>query len=657
MKKELIFVGLAFFLLFFNRDVTLAADAAYNERWTCLERTYTPSDTTVTPISSSDGAAYQKYTHSAVLKTKTNEKPLPNSDTYIVECVQTKPIYDDNSYPVPMAADVKQQIENGLTEVCTTGSTATDMFIYNNDRLALIQKIYARYDNRFPGYLGYHPDGYYQFDFTNKLEPENSRKYFKTDANGDFEKGQFAYVNYITGPNERKFLAYNRTPKEPTDETGGKGALQQADIKFTFGDASKRCVGIAWDPFGIVFDTQTLEPVPGVSVALYVKKLDAFRLVNNADMPGGFIQNPVITKEDGHYSFVVPDGTYKLAVAVGGYTFPTKITTLHPNASVIYSDFYRGEDIIQKGKMVHKDIPIDAPSSPVTQKYQAKLMGLFQTINNQGDTIIDGRVSHPFAKINSYCKKNNGTKGTTNESVQADKDGQFSLVFDPTLCDLDSGETYGLIEVEAINLTGQLTMPSTVSTGHILASYAYNPILNYIEGYAMDNKNIPLSNATVGVYIMGDTNPSFTTKADATGRFVFTSDMLPNSPYELKYKSTSGSIVKTTTTQFIAQNISTIKKDNINLYIQKNSSHTPDLLKAGGTPSSLSYSSQSIKNGGKSMSKSSLSSQTQTKDTQKTQSNETINNIFALIAMLIVVALIGGVTIFLILKKQNSSPI
>jgi len=665
--KHAFFITLFSFLFLASTHVYAAAGDEYNERWTCLAVTRTYEDKNIPAVDQKEWAKFVRWVHSAELSTKptTLDKPLANSNTYIVECLQ---IPTNLNIPAAVRAELTANGGKIPTEVCTTGDSNVDKFIWNNDRFATVIKLFSAYGQNG---IGYEYQGYYKEDLVSKYEPESTNHYVTTNASGDFPMGKFVYASDTwtgTFVVDRKFMAYNRFAKGDGLNVAGAGGQQQGKLEFTFEGANKNCVKIAWDPYGTVFDTQTLEPVPGTAVALYTNQGGVFRLVNDQDVPGGFIQNPMTTKEDGYFSFIVPDGTYKLAVSATGYTFPTTQTTLQSNAHVIYSDFYHGENIVQQGAMVHRDIPVDAPSSNVTQKYAAKLIGLFQSVTPDGNTIIDGRVSHPYARINAYCKKTDGTKGSLNTTLQADKHGQFKLIFNPSKCNENTGEMYAIVEVEAIDLTRSLTVQNLydkiiawilnkkdVQAALVPISYSFDPILNYVEGYAKDSTDTSLPGATVGVYTIGDKNPYRTVKADSTGRFAFNSDQLPKSPYELKYQNTLGASTRVSTTKFIVQNLPTIQKEKIDLYSEKLSpvpTPAPNISQRGTTSESSSNNSSSniIRS---SSDKSSLPT-SKTISSTDMQNNAVKNQIIIMIIIMVLIVGVGGMIALFMLKKQNT---
>ncbi len=207
------------------------------------------------------------------------------------------------------------------------------------------------------------------------------------------------WQDYTPRGTGRKWLALNLI--DPIELEMGRGGQQQGT--FTFEGALSKCVEIHWDPYGIVFDSQSLEPIPGVAISLLKKRDNGqFTLVKGADVVS--IINPLYTQEDGAFSFFVPDGTYKLEASASNFNFPNNPLKLNSNYSKIYSNIYRGEEIVQKGEIEHRDLPLDSKNSPYIAP--VKLMSYFPLLDKGSNTLIlQGRVSHPLTTIKCLCKK------------------------------------------------------------------------------------------------------------------------------------------------------------------------------------------------------------------------------------------------------------
>lgn len=522
-----ILVSLTVLSVFLNvASVTLAQEAEQTKRWFCLEADRSGGHRAKLFIK--DGAA-------------AGEKPLPNNETIIVECIAT---------------------DGG--QKCTTGNGTLDQQLYGGSQM---------------GGLGYDFQGLFAEDGTTPVSnpiPGNPT-------------GTFAPVIWQDATDrshERKWLGLNLVDPKPDIEMG-QGGEQLGTFDFEF--ALKKCVNIAWDPYGRIFDSQNLEPVAGASVTLLKKRDDGiFTYVNPAnpdDVPGGALINPTTTLEDGAFSFVVPDGTYKLSVQKAGYDFPSA-STLNTNYLRVYSDIYPGQtgvEIVQAGSLQHRDIPLDAQASSLSSP--AKIMEYIYESDKLGGATITGRVSHPLAAVNLYSvvpDANNPevkTRYRLINTATADKLGRFSVTVDQSLFDLDAGETFGEVEVTAADLTlaGRtrslvekvISFVKKIMIKEVEAAAStiqLDPIPSYLEGYAYDSKGNPIPNAKVSVVLNFTTKPYYQTVADANGFFKVHSDYMPFQPYKLTYSSPQSGTISVSTAKFLTDNKAFIAENKIEAF-------------------------------------------------------------------------------------------
>jgi len=564
--------------------------------------------------------------HKAWLTTDPLIKPLPNTDTYIIECIAT---------------------DKG--QICTTGTAATDAVVYGQDNVALLaQSVNYQYEGLFS-----------QDGVTPRTNPIKSAN---TGEIGPLIWGDSTPVAY-----SRKWLAlnYGQTPNDAF--RGSQGAVQQGTIDFDFATAEKDCLSIAWDPYGRVFDSQSLEPVPGTTVTLMIKRADGnFTPVTVNDIVGGDIVNPQTTLEDGMFSFVVPDGTYKLTVAGNGLTFPvTDINQLHTNYRLIYSDIYpaiTGDEIQQAGSIQHRDIPAVAATP---NNGRPTLMSYFyevKQINKKG--VVQGTVSHPFTKIIAYSVKPSATNSSTTvryrqiAETQANKLGRFKLEFDQST--FETNEIFGELDLAKVDLTllaekdndlinkflsylNKIIYKVNAESGSA-TTIKFDPILVYIEGYAYNQSGQVIPNADVEVYLKFSSKPYYQTNADATGYFKISSDNLPTMPYELRYKISGGTISNISTAKFVNQNQKFLKEKNIDLFSFKNqqgktidsSSISPTLTKKGNNDLGNNNQQKINQSGNQAIG--------------KTQSNNIVLLIGILFFLLVIVIIVLG--IYLLKKKQ-----
>lgn len=473
--------------------------------------------------------------HSANVSVDPEAKLLANSETYVFECLPNSE--------------------------CTSGNTNLDQQVFGRDNLQALNSQY--------GYI---------FEESTLLSNP-----LMSDGGGNIPT--FTWQSSTPESHARRWMALNYFVPLPDDLGTGEEKTQQIGT-FSFENVLNQsdCISLSWDPYGRVFNSKTLEPVNNASVTLLKKRENGvFTMMTPADLLGGNILNPQTTKEDGGFSFVVPDGTYKLTVSQSNYVFPEEIANLQSNYLKIYSDIYpdqTGQEIVQQGVVQHRDIPLKQVSAGL--ETSAKLMEYFYDLNKPTSTvIIKGRVSHPFAKIKAYSLKpdpvsqeNVRYRLLTENPVSADKLGNFVLRIDQS--QFEPTESFGEIVVEKINLT----QPSLVekitkwllgfigkvnAQTMIASSIRLEPILNYLEGYAYDTQGKVIPNATVGIVLNFSNKPSYQVKADENGYYKVASEFLPSMPYRITYTTTAGQVIKTSTSKFIAQNSDSITASDIKI--------------------------------------------------------------------------------------------
>lgn len=541
--RNLLFVSgilsLFLFVFLFFGQATFAQDAALSQRWVCLNA--------VQCSKSGAGCSGKGVLVHRALLTTGDVKVLPNVDTYIFECVATS-----------------------QGQVCTTGNPTADAAVFGstNSPLHTLQTT-SKY--KFEGLYG-------QDGVSTVANPTQT-------SNGVLGPLEWQSASVDTA---RKFVAMNYFNPN-TALQGNAGGQQQGT--FDFDTAQKNCVSIHWDPFGRVFDSQSFEPVSGAAVTLYKQQADGqFTVLSPSDVVGSAITNPYYTLDDGEFNFVVPDGTYRLDVAKDGYIFASQIAQTRGFGPRMYSDIYpakTGQDIVQKGAIVHRDIPIDSKTVPTSNRIS--MMEYFYEINKlTGQLVIDGRASQPYAIAKAYAVSLNlpSTPSATPVSqlpislgsVTAGADGRFHLSI--PVQQIPEGYTFGTLQLIKGNLLSlahpktildmvwnkiaQLIIPDTYAQQDT-TTISFNPIPNYLEGFAYDNQGHTLPGATVGVYLSFSDKPYVTVTADKTGYFRIGSEKLPNMPYSLRYTLPSGTSISLSTTAFTKENAQYFEKNNINL--------------------------------------------------------------------------------------------
>lgn len=531
--RKIFISGILFSLIFLLTAPYSFGAVQLSQRWVCLNAVR--CDFAGAGCSNGDS-------HKVKLTVKQDVKPLSNAQTYIVECLATT---------------------NG--QVCSAGNA--NQTVYGGGNTAALANI------------GYQFQGMFQTDGTTTVTNP-------VQSNNAGVIGPYEWRSYTPGNISRKFLALNYFDPSRT-QIGNVGGQQQGT--FDFDAASKNCVSINWDPYGRVFDSQTLEPIPNAQVTLLKKQGTSFVIMQTSDVMGGDLINPQTTKEDGGFSFVVPDNIYKLSILRTEYTFPNAVVKLNPNYTRVYSDIYRGEEINQQGRIQHRDVPLDHTGAGKTYPL---VTNFFYETNRLGTGIIDGQTSHPFAMIKAYSVKiDPATAGQAEprrtrhkllQTLRADKNGKFNLEIDQS--NFEPTEIFGELEVQKTDLT-QYTSSSKISDK--IVSYAqkilsllqvhaqesttikFDPIPAYLEGYSYGPNGQVQSRMDVGVYVNFSNNPYYQTQSDENGYFKISSEFLPNMPYKLKYTSPSVTASNVSTSKFVAQNAKFIASNKIQINTYK----------------------------------------------------------------------------------------
>lgn len=533
MRRYFYGVLLTLLLSFLAVSTASAQGASLSQRWMCLDVKYCTDP-------SAGCAGVGTLPHRAKIANKSGVAAVSNADTYIVECFSV-----------------------GTDITCTTGNVAADTKVFGQNNVA---KLATAIDYKFEG----------MFKTDGQTAVANPTK---SDAIGTIGPVEWQSQSVYTA---RKFLAVNFFSGENA-MPGAAGGQQQGTLEFEV--AKSDCEAVNWDPFGRVFDSQTLEPIKGATVTLMRKDGSTYKAVSNADFGGAStIINPQSTLADGLFSFVVPDATYKLQVSAGGYTYPlTSLSSLNSAYSRIYKDIYpaqTGEDIVQKGKIQHRDIPVVATGTH--QDTPVALMDHFTYIDKvSGEYVVEGRVSHPFAKVNVWSDKvGYGTAANPHfriaATAKADAGGTFQVRVDQSAFEV--GESVSEIEVIKQPLTtGSLSwvdrvmglFVKDVEAAATRQTVAIQPIPNYLEGIAYDRNGTVIPNAEVSVYAVGSKVPYHTVTADAKGMFKISSEYLPFMPYTIEYTSANGTTTQVSTSTYMTQNAEYHKANNVDSNVLK----------------------------------------------------------------------------------------
>ena len=539
-------------------------------------------------------------------------KAVGGSPTYVLECLAL-----------------------GGENICTSGNSQIDVQLFGVDNL---NKLIARDGYQFQGF----------FDANNN--PISNP--VQSDALGNF--GPVEWMSITKTNSTHKFMILNYFYSEAPDapQVGGQ---QQATLDFTV--LSEDCVTYTWDPYGRVFDADTLEPLKGMSVELQTKAADGALARYRSQL--GTVINPQTTKTIGMFSFVVEDGSYNLKVTdpSGAYTFPVdQISALNAGYASIYKDIYpaqTGLDIVQAGKILHRDIPLKLTAGRTPQVNPVEFSSLQTSVRKgTGTYVAEGIVSHPFSVVNVWTQKSAaGTAPATRYrmvgTTKADREGNFKVSVNQDL--FEAGED--VFEVEAVKAS-VAGMPATqgasiwqkivsifvksveaqTQTGATTSTMKVEPIPNYLQGYAYNSAGVVIPNATVGVYLSFSNKPAHTVKADANGLFKISSEYLPSMEYSLRYTSPTGAVTNATTSTFVKQNAAYLAKEGVSITEYKDSKGNP----APQPTSAVAPTDQ------------------QAVDQQAAAQNKGNNNLIVAIVLLVLMVIVSIILGMYLLKKSKA---
>lgn len=365
-------------------------------------------------------------------------------------------------------------------------------------------------------------------------------------------------------------------------EVGSAGGQQFATLTSNTG-----CTLIK-DPYGRVFDTHTLEPLKDTKVTLQ-KKLQngSYKTVTSEDISAiagiKTILNPQMTKDDGFFSFFVPNGTYKLVAERKGYSMQKTQTSVNEAATQMYANIYDGGDIVQKDEMIHTDIPLQPANKKVSEDYArdnpVTLTNYVQSLDKETNMYhISGYTSHPLSTVHLYSQVPNDVSNAMLKkhrkvaSVQTDMWGRFEMHID--MRNLKKHEVIG--ELELVKYQVSFNRGFSGSVEHFFStllektgisapvqagassSVSVAPILPAVSGFAYSATGKVLPNTQVEVMTPYATNPVYSTTSDANGFFEIPDGSVPPVEYWLRYGSNTARTEVVATNRFFAQNTESV---------------------------------------------------------------------------------------------------
>ncbi|MFC1838222.1 hypothetical protein ACFL1N_01480 [Thermodesulfobacteriota bacterium] len=212
-------------------------------------------------------------------------------------------------------------------------------------------------------------------DFDQNMDPaaaENVNVILASTGNDDSEAVLLAETETNTGVFRNCITS---TGDITTENDGFISLSEDSSITVTYTDlldASSVSLDAALiDPFGIIFDSITGDPVSGTTVILIDTSTNQPADLSASATGLSYDQDStVITGEDGEYAFrLVPPGSYYLSVEPGtGYTFPSAVSDTDLPDGFVIGTGSRGEifTLSPGDPPLNLDIPVDPPPGNIT---------------------------------------------------------------------------------------------------------------------------------------------------------------------------------------------------------------------------------------------------------------------------------------------------
>jgi hypothetical protein len=361
------------------------------------------------------------------------------------------------------------------------------------------------------------------------------------------------------------------------------------------GGTQQSCTFVAWDPFGRVFDSVSLEPIPNIKVTL----------IDNATKKPAvmlFEKNNDITLVDGLFNILVEkEGMYQLSLDLLATHQFIANPTLNSNYSKIYYDLYHPGNIFEekKGIPTHHDIPLQPIGNPYIAP-KVEIMKIETAINMSASTLYKGRVSHPFAKVcltGEITKKEYGCVGNS------DKFGIYQIILSNENIPLDEKLIPVGIKVDLNSVSITQKIQQSIKIDSLVGENpeekniipGYEPIFSHVEGFAYDEKGTVIPKAKIDVILKTNNKIVYTTYTDDRGFFTIYSKNLPIFEYYLQIiPPGSKEAIHQTTSQFAKANESYVMSERLN-FLSAKKNNQPIVNPATGSLNNIITTSNYLK--------------------------------------------------------------
>jgi len=228
------------------------------------------------------------------------------------------------------------------------------------------------------------------------------------------------------------------------------------------------------DPFGVVFDSLTNNPIEGAVVTIF--NSDGSQCTPGVEIDAGDT-NPQTTGADGTYSFLCADGNYYITITASGYAYPSARTSFPAGRTIVTGS--KGEVFTVAGAVIEMDHPMDANTLLLKIKKDANkkevVIGdvVTYTVTIKNETASDVTNVYLEDRIPVGFKYISG-KAILDNTPISDSTGNRPIVFD--IGTLNAGTTK--------TLKYQLVVGSGVTLGN----YENTAYAKYSDGTIISNK-------------------------------------------------------------------------------------------------------------------------------------------------------------------------
>ncbi|MFA6390590.1 MAG: carboxypeptidase-like regulatory domain-containing protein [Patescibacteria group bacterium] len=448
--------------------------------------------------------------------------------------------------------ELLKTFEGNLNEYCTTGKSDRDLFYFGQDFTSILD--------------------------TYNLVPQNTTSFTSSKLTDNFiPYGPVNIPITLNNPNDHVYYTFyaisstgnlsanSQTPTPgPTNSETNENSQKLSELKGlgtqqigTPTDGTKeKCVNIAWDPYGRLFDGVSLEPLnkDEATVTLLDKNGNQALIPNNNVKIDRLGKYNIMVREDGEYKLnVIPYTSHKFTNFSPDIRYKSLYETIFMPLDPAFfesSSNPKRVDIALKPA----DTPYKRPIEVVQNEYKQVWTGGKKYIK------ITLRVTHPLSLVklivNNIVVKDNGDGELL--PTMTDKNGFWKVLVRDYKVLSQNGFRIQVAKNPAYYLyAGQSDDKITLD---------YDQILPYVEGYAYDGSGKIIANAIIQVKLKMNGSTFYQTNTNENGYFIIQPKNLPPLDYYFIFvdPKDKSEYIKTTA-KFVSDNNVYLTQEKIDL--------------------------------------------------------------------------------------------